>query len=203
MPQISERRSVYASFLDDLSLLTSASPQPVGSAQAVNELTELIPNLPPDQSKLLLPIFYLQLDLSLVPDSGAVDAMIAIMMNRYLPCVGGTVCALNVVAHLLQFSLVPTDTYPDLWPRVSVWMQFFHMYWRYIPGCNPSDEGQYKESLPRQPGPMLMRLVALLSVRAINLEEIVDGVGSRTALSIVIMEHISRVLAPPSSDLVL
>ncbi|KAJ7120751.1 hypothetical protein C8R43DRAFT_1136692 [Mycena crocata] len=40
---------------------------------------------------------------------------------------------MNTLAVLAGLSAIPVEASPDLWPRVSKWLAFIHIYWEYLP----------------------------------------------------------------------
>lgn len=131
-------------FLSSFSFLHLTQIQPVATAAANGSLKDLVRlsivlrSLPGDQAAILLPIFYLHLDPSTIPDPGRLDEIIT--AGTPLPSIDGAVISLNALSDLVEMSVVPVDASPDLWPRVWKWMHFLHSYWEYLPGFHASDE---------------------------------------------------------------
>lgn len=95
-------------------------------------------NLPKDKSILLIPVFYLHLDPSLIPDPDALDT--AISTSIMLPCIDAASMSLHALGSLIRIGAVPVDAYPHAWPRVWRWIEFFHTYSTCLPGFIDSAE---------------------------------------------------------------
>ncbi|KAJ7612894.1 hypothetical protein DFH06DRAFT_1484782 [Mycena polygramma] len=110
-----------------------------GSVFDLATLCDHLGTLPQDQLVLLLPVFFILLDPSLIPRPERLDAIVG---TAILPAaIEKAIESLKALAVLADsISLIPTAVVPDLWPRVWRWMDFFQTYWNYLPGLDPDDE---------------------------------------------------------------
>ncbi|KAJ7938553.1 hypothetical protein B0H13DRAFT_1851507 [Mycena leptocephala] len=98
----------------------------------LDKLCTVAETLPKEQYLLLLPVFYLHLDLSTIPDANALEILMATATR--LPCIDGALMSLNALAGLAVLGVIPIEALPDVWSRVSAWILFLHTYWDYLPG---------------------------------------------------------------------
>ncbi|KAJ7448932.1 hypothetical protein FB451DRAFT_758101 [Mycena latifolia] len=94
--------------------------------------------MPVEQSKLLLPVFYLHLDPTPIPDIDTLEILMATATQ--LPCIDAAIISLRALFALGHLNVIPLDASPDLWPRVWEWLRFLHAYWTCLPGFRASDE---------------------------------------------------------------
>ncbi|KAJ7681841.1 hypothetical protein DFH06DRAFT_1463759 [Mycena polygramma] len=111
-------------------LLVSAAVH--GTAKDLFDLCVEITTLPRDQRVLLLPVFFIHLNPSLIPHVGLLDADDAgddlrIIIERAIESLDG-------LAHLSGSSSIPLAAAPDLWTCVWPWAEFLQLYWEYLPG---------------------------------------------------------------------
>ncbi|KAJ7712616.1 hypothetical protein B0H16DRAFT_1743943 [Mycena metata] len=79
----------------------------------------------------LLPVYYIHLDPSKIPNPDALDKLVATATP--LPAIDGACTALRALCDFVDLSVFPFDTAPDFWSRGWPWMQFLHTYWDYLP----------------------------------------------------------------------
>ncbi|KAJ7242135.1 hypothetical protein B0H12DRAFT_1221398, partial [Mycena haematopus] len=94
--------------------------------------------LPQDQVTLLLPLFFIHLDPTLIPAPNLLDvaseaAMVDVRIER-------AVESLNALTTLVGNGTVPVEAYQDLWSRVWPWMHFIDTYWYALRVVRPSDQ---------------------------------------------------------------
>ncbi|KAJ7670149.1 hypothetical protein DFH06DRAFT_1180100 [Mycena polygramma] len=116
-------------------LLSRVSAAVHGTLRDLVFLCDDLRTIPEDQLILLLPLFFIHLDPSLIPTAGQLDATRGTApLCKLQDTVERGVESLNGLSTLADLSLIPIDASPDLWPRVWPWMEFFQMYWECLPG---------------------------------------------------------------------
>ncbi|KAJ6580570.1 hypothetical protein DFH09DRAFT_1275690 [Mycena vulgaris] len=104
---------------------------------SLKKLCTFVRTIPLEQTKLLLPIFYLHLDPSPIPAPAALETLMA--TGTRLPCIDIAIMSLNALGWLATLEVIPVDAAPDVWSRVSKWVLFLHTYWDYLPGVHAAD----------------------------------------------------------------
>ncbi|KAJ7659425.1 hypothetical protein B0H17DRAFT_1337566 [Mycena rosella] len=121
-------------------LRATAEKAAKGSA-ALDDLSRVVRavrTIPRDQARLLLPVFYVHLDPSRIPQPDALEA--AIYAKLYLPSISAAVASMNGLNDLGDLLCVPDEAARDLWPRVWPWIDFLHTNWSCIPGLDDSSK---------------------------------------------------------------
>ncbi|KAK7048995.1 MYND-type domain-containing protein [Favolaschia claudopus] len=90
----------------------------------------------------LLPVFYKHVDPSLIPAQDEIDAIISSRTRLHsLDAAIISLKSLSFFTELPVFSLA-TETCPYLWARIWPWLKFFHTFWEYLPGLDPTKEDE-------------------------------------------------------------
>ncbi|KAJ7513215.1 hypothetical protein B0H11DRAFT_19545 [Mycena galericulata] len=117
-------------------LRTAAKSAANGSSRALLTLFLSFPNMPREHMALTLPVLFLYLDPAGVPTSQELDAILCAPdpeRLHELHTLRDATLALKGVAALAYKSLVPPDAFPEMWPRLYLWITFLHTYWDVIP----------------------------------------------------------------------
>ncbi|KAJ7167953.1 hypothetical protein C8R46DRAFT_1191927 [Mycena filopes] len=88
-------------------------------------------HFPGEQAMCFLPVLYINLDPSHIPDSRELEDLISTSTLFELSL--KTLYTLYVLSERPEF---PYDAAVDLWPRVWPWIDFFHTYWAHLPGLD-------------------------------------------------------------------
>ncbi|KAF7363101.1 MYND-type domain-containing protein [Mycena venus] len=99
------------------------------------------------QTELCLPVFYVLLDPSLIPDTNNLEHVIT--TRTEVPSIDCAIISLDVLCSAAMRSSVIQDAAPDLWPRVWPWVHFVHTFRQFLPGA---------ASAFRPPAPLLLGL---------------------------------------------
>ncbi|KAJ7779882.1 hypothetical protein B0H16DRAFT_727733 [Mycena metata] len=104
-----------------------------GSFVDVGKLYTILNSLPEEQASGVLPVFYANLEPTLIPNLDVIDRIVD--PSTSLPSVD------NAVSSLSGLCTLASKRYPflldaawDLWPRVLKWLEFLHTYWTCLPG---------------------------------------------------------------------
>ncbi|KAJ7648207.1 hypothetical protein DFH06DRAFT_1135655 [Mycena polygramma] len=131
-------------------LRVSAAVQ--GTVKNLADLCANIITLPEDQRVLILPVFFLHLNPSLIPH---VDLLGADHMSDRLRTVieraiesldgladlsGNSSIPIAVDGLVYLSGSIPIAAAPELWTRVWPWAEFLHMYWDILPGVRRFDK---------------------------------------------------------------
>ncbi|KAJ7144709.1 hypothetical protein C8R43DRAFT_1130428 [Mycena crocata] len=92
----------------------------------------------PPWAAYFLPVIFIYLDPAHIPTPESLDALST--ASDPPDRVAAARIALYTLSNLYQQVSVPQGAAPDLWPRVWGWVEFFHTYWRALPGIHPSEE---------------------------------------------------------------
>ncbi|KAF7341407.1 MYND-type domain-containing protein [Mycena venus] len=106
-----------------------------GSLEDLSRVYAFIQNplIPPQEADLLLPVVYVLLNPSLIPQGDTLDRII--ITETILPSpIGCAAMALTILGALRRVSSIIQEISFDLWPRVWPWMQFLDTYLQYLPG---------------------------------------------------------------------
>ncbi|KAJ7086199.1 hypothetical protein C8R44DRAFT_821145 [Mycena epipterygia] len=109
-----------------------------GSSKDLAKLCVVLNSLPEDQAVGLLPVLYVHLDPSSIPDPDVLDTIIA--TSTRLPCIDNASKSLYSLSTMARKRLFPLDAVPFLWARVSKWVFFLATYWDHLPGFNAAEQ---------------------------------------------------------------
>ncbi|KAJ7726171.1 hypothetical protein DFH07DRAFT_245238 [Mycena maculata] len=83
---------------------------------------------------LTLPVLFLSLDPAAIPTSQELDGILCAPERLHeLHTLREATLALKGVAALAYKALVPPDAFPEMWPRLYLWITFLRTYWDVIP----------------------------------------------------------------------
>ncbi|KAJ7129112.1 hypothetical protein C8R46DRAFT_1143817 [Mycena filopes] len=114
-----------------------------GSVEALVEICMSVFSRTPPTAQdaeiwLLLPIFYIHLDLSKIPTPNEVDDIVANQTS--LPCIRGACMALRAFCEVVELPVFSFATATDIWVRAWPWMDFLHTYWDCLPKFDQETE---------------------------------------------------------------
>ncbi|KAJ7623072.1 hypothetical protein DFH06DRAFT_1481832 [Mycena polygramma] len=134
--------------LDNLNRLPSSVKRVAQSACAANRSVRDLEraqthfkNATDEQKELLLPVWYTNLDPTLIPNPQHFDTPD--------PSTDAEGCIARAILSLetLYMTTFPTSVGPDLWPRVWKWVQFLYMYRDHLPTGHPLGEDELSVEL--------------------------------------------------------
>ncbi|KAJ7429341.1 hypothetical protein B0H11DRAFT_2145881 [Mycena galericulata] len=96
------------------------------------------PKMSREHMALTLPVLFLYLDPAGIPTSQELDRILCAPAERVkrlpeLHTLREATIAVKGVAALAYKALVPPDAFPEIWPRLYLWITFLHTYWDVIP----------------------------------------------------------------------
>ncbi|KAJ7513200.1 hypothetical protein B0H11DRAFT_1898438 [Mycena galericulata] len=96
------------------------------------------PKMSREHMALTLPVLFLYLDPAGIPTSQELDGILCAPAERVkrlpeLHTLREATIAVKGVAALAYKALVPPDAFPEIWPRLYLWITFLHTYWDVIP----------------------------------------------------------------------
>ncbi|KAF8195237.1 hypothetical protein K438DRAFT_801847 [Mycena galopus ATCC 62051] len=110
-----------------------------GSSKDIATLQAVVRNLPHDEAIDLLPVFYANLDPSLIPSLDVLDNITGTL--THLPCIENASTSLSALSanSVVRNPLFPLAAAPDFWPRIWKWMEFLELYYDCIPARTISE----------------------------------------------------------------
>ncbi|KAJ7454628.1 hypothetical protein B0H11DRAFT_2069256 [Mycena galericulata] len=116
------------------SLRTAAKSAANGASRALLTLILSFPKMSGEHMALTLPVLFLYLDPAGIPTSQELDGILCAPERLHeLHTLRDATLALKAVAGLTYKTLVPPDAFPEMWPRLYLWITFLHTYWDVIP----------------------------------------------------------------------
>ncbi|KAJ6505689.1 hypothetical protein C8R47DRAFT_1315893 [Mycena vitilis] len=103
-----------------------------GSVENLERLHRLIDGMSPAQSTACLPAFYANLDVKSIPTPSEMDTCAPLAWAHPVNCAGVSMYSL----YRLQ---IPIGAFPDLWPRLWQWVQFYHTYCHHFVDSRKAD----------------------------------------------------------------
>ncbi|KAJ7167951.1 hypothetical protein C8R46DRAFT_1094572 [Mycena filopes] len=95
-------------------------------------------HLPVEQAMGALPVLYIYLDTSHIPDSDELEDLVSTSTQR--PAIELSLKTLYALYLLAGRSQFPYAAAVDIWPRLWKWLDFLHTYWDHLPGFDRQDE---------------------------------------------------------------
>ncbi|KAJ6447831.1 hypothetical protein C8R47DRAFT_1163853 [Mycena vitilis] len=107
-----------------------------GAVDALSDFLSLLSDFP-EHSALAIPVIFVQLDNAKIPSPAEMDSLVSSperLPDRadFAPIIGAVLCV-HAISRMIFNSVVPPESYADLWSRLHRWIIFLDIYYQHVP----------------------------------------------------------------------